>query len=143
MISKRLTRWLSLGIMAGSLISCAMIATTHSIGLVDVTMTALPGTVEPKDHDLPLIKQKDALPDYEIIAIMRNRTQNYLGCKPNRSAVGGLNWPLTEPISVADISSLRLRDKDELVSDTIAEVQLTGTSMTDNGYSFAIKTERS
>ena len=66
-----------------------------------------------------------------------------MGAKPDTSAAKGLTWQVSEPVSVADVASVRLEEQDKLISDALAEVQITGDSVTANGYRFDFVTERS
>ena len=115
----------------------------RSTGLSLITVTALDAKAEPRDHHLPLLKQKEALPDYQIFVILQNSRRLNLGTKPDQSAVEGLNWSLASPVSVNDIASIRLQDDDKLVSDAVSEVQIEGRSITEGNYRFEFHTERS
>lgn len=126
-----------------SLAACVVLAAINSTGLSAVRVTALEDTVEPKDHNLPLVKQKEALPDYELIVVLRSGGTVKLGAKPDTSADEGLTWTLTEPVAVSDIASIRLEEQDKLVSDAIAEVQFSTEPVTDKGYEFSFTTTRS
>lgn len=114
-----------------SLAACVVLAAHNSVGLSAVRVTALEETVEPKDHNLPLVKQKEALPDYEVVVVLRSGKSVKLGAKPDTSAADGLVWTLTEPIAVSDIISIRLEEQDTLVSDAVAEVQFSAEPVTD------------
>ncbi len=111
--------------------------------MTKITVTALDKDAEPRDHDIPFLKQKEALPDYRISLLTTNQRQFDLGFKPNESAIGGLSWQLPDPMSTAEITSVRLTEKDKMVSDSIAEVQLTGNTITNGNYKFTFTTERS
>jgi hypothetical protein len=126
-----------------SLAACVVLAAINSTGLSAVRVTALEDTVEPKDHNLPLVKQKEALPDYELIVVLRSGGTVKLGAKPDTSADEGLTWTLTEPVAISDIASIRLEEQDKLLSDAIAEVQFATEPVTDKGYEFSFTTERS
>ncbi|MEX2114771.1 MAG: hypothetical protein WD845_16380 [Pirellulales bacterium] len=126
-----------------SVVACVVMATARSNGLVAVTVTATDPKAEPVDHVLPLVKQHESLPDYELVIEMtRDRTQ-YLGTKPNESAVNGLSWRLNDPVSLAEIATVRLREKDKVISDELAEVHVTAASVTSNGYRFDFQTTQS
>ena len=118
-------------------------AGVRSKGLVQVTVTVLDKASEPRDHKIPLIKQKESLPDYEILVNLNNGQQVSLGAKPDTSAADGLTWSLSDPVSLAEIASVRLQEQDKVVSDAIAEVQVTGEPVTQKGYRFDFRCERS
>lgn len=139
----RITRLICCGVVAISILSCVAIAAARSNGLTQVTVVALDPGVEPRDHDIPLLKQKDALPDYELVVYLSSGLTIDLGTKPNTSAVDGLEWTLNEPVSVSEVAGVRLQDQDKLISDTITEVQITGDSAEADGYRFTFTTERS
>ena len=139
----RVTSWICTGALAVSLLTCIAIAATRSLGLTAVTVTALDPAKEPVDHVVPLIKRHEALPDYELTILLRNGDTIRLGTKPDTSAAGGLEWRIEEPVCVADIASLRLTEQDKVVSDALAEIQVSGESFTENGYRFDFQTERS
>lgn len=126
-----------------SLAACIVLAVLNSVGLWAVRVTALEGTVEPKDHNLPLVKQTEALPDYELIVVLRSGGTVKLGAKPDTSAADGLTWTLTEPVAVSDIASIRLEEQDKLVSDAVAEVPFSAGPVTEKGYEFHFTTTRS
>lgn len=138
------TVWsISTRVALASLAACVVLAALNSVGLSAVRVMALEDTVEPKDHNLPLVKQKEALPDYELIVVLRSGGQVKLGAKPDTSAADGLAWTLTEPVAIGDIASIRLEEQDTLVSDAIAEVQFSTEPVTDKGYEFSFTTTRS
>jgi hypothetical protein len=137
------TQFCCLTVILISVISCIVIAVNRSTGLTKITVTALDKDAEPRDHDIPFLKQKEALPDYQISLLTTNQGQFDLGFKPNESAIGGLSWQLPDPMSTAEITSVRLTETDKIVSDSIAEVQLTGNTITKGNYKFAFTTERS
>ncbi len=139
----KMVGWICGGVVVLSVLSCVVIAVMRSNGLTRVTVTALDPDAEPRDHELPFFKKKEALPDYEVIVILKGDEWVNLGAKPDRSAADGLIWELNEPISTSDIASVRLRDQDKVISDTIAEVQLLGDSTTDENYQFDFESQRS
>ncbi len=49
-----------------SVLACVWMAIARSRGLVAVTVTALDPAAEPSDHKIPFVKQREALPDYEL-----------------------------------------------------------------------------
>jgi hypothetical protein len=98
---------------------------------------------EPTDHNLPFVKRREALPDYELSLISDDGNVRYLGVKPDESAAAGLTWQLDAPVSISEIASVRLREKDAVMSDSLAEVQIRGDSVESKGYRFEFKTERS
>ena len=104
---------------------------------------ALDPAAEPTDHNIPLVKQREALPDYELSLIGDDGDARYLGVKPDESAAAGLTWKLDDPVSISQIATVRLREKDKIVSDALAEVHISGPSVESNGYRFEFKTERS
>lgn len=118
-------------------------AALRSDGLVKVTVTALDGTTEPRDHNLPLIKKKESLPDYQVILNLTNGQHVRLGVVPDKSAVDGLTWDLSEPVCLADIAGVRLQEQDKVVSDAVTEVQITSDSVTQDGYRFDFSSKRS
>lgn len=111
------------------MIFCVIIAAIRSEGLTQFKVTALDEDAEPRDHGLPLIKQRDAFPDYEIVVMTQDGFKTRLGAKPNTLAKDGLDWTLNDPISVAEITGVRLQDQDKVISDAIAEVQITDKSV--------------
>ena len=139
----RIAQLVCLGIILLSVLSCVALAAIRSIGLTHVTVTALDKSAEPRDHNLPFVKQKEALPDYTIAVNTTSRQRIDLGAKPNESAIAGLTWQLPDPISTCDVASIRLNDQDKILSDAIAEVQITDDSVTTGNYRFEFVTERS
>ena len=117
-----------------AVLSCVAIAAMRSKGLVAVRVTALAD--ELSDHDVPFLKRNEALPDYELSILSDDGSSCYLGTKPNTSASGGLTWTLDTTVPVSLIASVRLVEKDKLVSDTIAEVHVVADSVTSNDYRF-------
>ena len=113
----------------------------RSKSLTRVTITAIESGAEPKDHELPFFRKKEALPDYNVSVVKTNSDQIDLGSKPDQSAVSGLTWVLPDPVSVAQIASVRLDDKDKLISDAISEVQFTSETVTYGNYEFEFDTE--
>ncbi|MBM82622.1 MAG: hypothetical protein CMJ78_18825 [Planctomycetaceae bacterium] len=112
--------------------------------LVSITVTALDESVEPRDHKIPFIKQKEALPDYQILVSHRRQFfSTHLEAKIDQSALEGLTWDLPAPISVKDITSLQLRHKDKVVSDALAEVSVIGDTIEERGYRFDFSYEQS
>ena len=119
-------------------------AAMRSNGLVTVTVTALDQAAEPRDRVIPLVNKKhEALPDYAVVVNLNDGQTIRLGAKPNSSAVDGLTWQLSNPVSVAEVASLRLQDQDALVSDTLAEVQITGDWAVQENYRFDFTLQRS
>lgn len=139
----RLTGWLCFSVIATSVILTVALSAYRSTGLARIKVTALSVEAEPRDHRLPLFKQKEALPDYQVLVILREGGRLNLGTKPDRSAVKGLDWNLGSPVSLTDIASIRLQDDDKLVSDVIAEVQVEGEEVVDGNYRFEFHTQRS
>jgi len=138
-----LVGWFCGVVVLASVIACVVMAAVRSVGLSVIEVTSLPGTVEPRDHGLPFVKQKEALPDYEIVLTRKDGDKVLLGCKPDHSAADGLKWQLPELESVADIAAVRLNEQDKLVSDAVAEVHIVADTVEDDGYRFRFTTERS
>ena len=139
----RLTGWRCAGVIAVSVVACVILASVRSTGVTKITVTALDEASEPRDHNLPFIKRKEALPDYELRLILTNGDKVRLGAKPDTSAVDGLAWHVNDPVSIADVASVRLQEQDKVISDAVAEVQILGDSTTENGYRFEFASERS
>ncbi|WP_040351835.1 hypothetical protein [Blastopirellula marina] len=139
----RLTQWICLCVVIVSLVACMAMAAVRSVGLTQVTVTALDQKAEPRDHLIPLVKQTEALPDYRIVINTTTGRRINLGARPNQSAIDGLTWRLSDPISIDEIASIRLEDQDKLVSDAIVEVQLSSEAVTAGNYKFEFLTERS
>ncbi len=139
----KLTGWICAGVIGVSVLLCVVMAVVRSNGLTAVTVTALEDTIEPRDHDLPFVKQREALPDYELVVHLKSGDSFRLGTKPDTSAADGLTWHLNEPVSIADVTSVRLQDQDKVISDTIAEAQILGDSITEKGYRFEVASKRS
>lgn len=139
----RLAGWLCAGVIAASVIACVLLAVVRSTGLVKVTVTALDKSAEPRDHNIPLFKQKEALPDYEVTILRTDGDEIHLGSKPDTSASDGLDWHVSDPVSLSDIAAIRLSEKDKVLSDAVAEVQITGATTTSNGYQFDFTSQRS
>ncbi len=106
----RLTAWLCAFVIAVSVVACVIMAAIRSTGLTQVKVTALDEASEPRDHNLPFIKRKEALPDYELTLILTNGDKVRLGAKPDTSAVDGLTWHINDPVSIADVASVRLQE---------------------------------
>lgn len=139
----RVIGWVCAGVIVTSVISCIVMAAVRSVGLTQITVTALDGESEPRDHKIPFVKQKESLPDYELKLVLSGGQTLRLGAKVNVSAVDGLTWHLPDPVSVAEIATVHLQEQDKIVSDAIAEVELTGDTVVDRGYRFDFATERS
>jgi hypothetical protein len=139
----KLIGWICAGVISASVIGCIVMAVVRSDGLTKVTVTALKQADEPRDHNLPLFKKKEALPDYQIVLMLSNGVKVRLGTKPDTSAVDGLVWEVNDPVSIADISSVQLQEVDKLISDSLAEVQITGDTITEKNYRFNFVTRRS
>lgn len=142
MKAAQVIRWSCVAIIAVSLLSCVILAAMKSLGLVSVTVTAIDPEKEPVDHVLPLVKQKEALPDYEVVVVMTDGRSQKLGSKPDTSAAKGLEWRINDPICVADIATVRLQEHDVVLSDALAEVQVQEQPVTANGYRFEFVTQR-
>ena len=131
---------ISLIVFVVSLMACIGLSLSRAQALVKITVTADPDLDEPKDHELPFVKQKEALPDYEIV-VLKGSSKTSLGTKPNTLAKDGLSWIPPEPIPLFDITSVRLQEHDQLLSDVIAEVQYSNNPVIESGYTFQFKTE--
>jgi hypothetical protein len=141
--ASQVVRWGCVAIAVISLLSCVVLAAIKSEGLAVVAITAIDPKKEPVDHALPLIKQKEALPDYELFVRMLDGRTIPLGAKPDSSAADGLEWKINDSICVSDIASLQLRERDLVMSDALAEVQVQAGSVTSNNYRFDFVTEPS
>jgi len=139
----RITGRVCSAVIIASVLACVGIAIARSNGLVSVTVTALDPDAEPSDHSIPLVKQREALPDYELTLIGDRGDVRYLGVKPDESAAAGLIWLLDDPVSISQIATVRLREKDQLLSDQLAEVHVSGPSVEANGYRFDFMIARS
>jgi hypothetical protein len=147
-LSKQMNAWRITGrvcavVVLVSVLACVWMAIARSRGLVAVTVTALDPAAEPSDHKIPFVKQREALPDYELSLIGDDGDSRYLGVKSDESAAAGLTWQLDDPVSVSQIAAVRLREKDKMVSDEVAEVHVSAPSVESNGYRFDFKTSRS
>ena len=131
MTAWRITSRIGAAVVAVSVVACVVLAAIRSVGLTAVTVTALNPADEPVDHNIPLIKRHEALPDYELVVLERDGAKHYLGTKPDESA------------AEAAAASIRLREKDAVLSDQIAEVNIHGDVVESNGYRFEFQTERS
>lgn len=138
-----LMRWtlrVCLFVIIGSVLACIALAASRSSGLTAVAVSAIDSESEPRDHNIPFVKQHDALPDYKIIVLLESGRSINLGTRPNTSAVNGLTWRPAKPIAVSIISGVRLLDDDKLVSDVIAEVPLKTDKATSGNYRFKFTT---
>jgi len=140
---RRVIGWICIAVVVVSLVSCVVMAGMRSEGLVQVTVTALDEAAEPRDHNIPLFKKKEALPDYQLIVNLKNGELVRLAVMPDKSAVDGLTWDLSEPVCLHDIASVRLQEKDKLISDAVTEVQITSDSVTKDNYRFDFSSKRS
>ncbi len=136
MSASKIASLLCLTTIVASVLSCVAIAVVRSNALVAITVTTLDGAKEPLDHILPLVKQHDALPDYELTLIDDSGTKHYVGSKPNQSAAHGIRWTLDAPVCVSQIAAMRLQERDVINSDQLAEVQITSKTVDANGYQF-------
>jgi len=131
------------GVVLLSVLGCLAMAAYLSEGLTQVKVTALDAEKEPRDHGIPLIKQNDALPDYEVQVITQELFSHKLGTKPNQSAAGGLVWKLNQPVAVHDIVGIRLLDQDKLISDTLVEVPFSHEPVEAENYHLEFQTAHS
>lgn len=139
----KIIQWICCTVIGVSVVACVLMAADRSRGLTSVTVTAKNADKEPKDHGVPLIKRKEALPDYELVVHSIHGHTTKLGAKPNTSAVEGLTWKLNEPISISEITGIRLQDQDKMVADAIVEVQITDDVADTPNYRFEFETSRS
>lgn len=139
----KMVSWICCAVVFIAVLSCFAMAFVRSKGLTHITVTALDKKKEPRDAGLPLWKRHDTLPDYELLVCLHSGSKINLGAKPNRSAIEGLTWSLSDPISVSEIASLRLQDQDKVISDPIAEVHYASDSVEEANYRFDFETERS
>ena len=86
----------------------------RSTGLTRITITALSAEAEPQNHHFPLLKQKEALPDYQVFVVLQESRRLNPGTKPDQSAVNRIDWKIPSPVSFYDIASIRLQDDDKL-----------------------------
>lgn len=142
-LSRRLTSRICLSVIAVSVILCVVVAAARSEGLTEVKITASDASIEPRDHGLPLIQRKAALPDYQILVNLSSGRRVDLGTRPDTSAVDGLTFTVSDPMSLADIASIRLQDRDRILSDAIAEVEYAEDGVEQKGYRFEFSSERS
>ncbi|WP_417388895.1 hypothetical protein [Gimesia sp.] len=136
----KITSWIGCLVIIGSVLACVVIAATQSEGLKEVKVTALDAAAEPRDHDIPLIRQQEALPDYELLIITRQRIGYKLETKPDTSATEGLVWKLKKPIGIHDIVGIRLQDQDKLLSDALVEVPFSRDPVVADNYRFEFQT---
>lgn len=136
----KIISWVCCLVIIGSVLSCVIIAAMQSEGLKEVKVTALNAAAEPRDHGIPLIRQKEALPDYELLIITQERIGYKLGAKPNTSAVEGLVWTLKKPIGIHNIVGIRLQDQDKLISDALVEVPFSRDPVVADNYRFEFQT---
>jgi len=135
-------------IVACSLIVLALAASifigaSKNKGLETITVTAISADKEPKDHNIPLFKRKEALPDYEVHVVYKNERTETLGARPNMSAANGITWTCSEPIAIYEIASIRLSDKDQMSSDVLQEVSIGKGEVTSGNYVFKFETASS
>lgn len=76
-----ISRLVCSAVICGAVLSCVVVAALRSKGLVAVKVTALAD--EPSDHNIPLLKRVEALPDYELSILHDDGSSRYLGTKPN------------------------------------------------------------
>lgn len=84
----------------------------QSTGLTRIKITALSAEAEPQNHHFPLLKQKEALPDYQVFVVLQKSRRLNPGTKPEQSAVNGIDWKLPSPVSFYDIASITRQDDD-------------------------------
>jgi hypothetical protein len=135
--------WLFVGTIALSVVLCMVMAAVRSNGLTEITVTALDQADEPRDLNIPFLAKNQSLPDYEVSLILVGGGKVRLGAKPDTSAVNSLTWQLSDPVSIADVASVRLDEQDKVVSDAVVEVQALSGSTTEKGFRFDFATERS
>lgn len=110
---------------------------------MSVTVTAPDPDKEPSDAKVPLADPRDALRDYELSVVDDLGATWPLGVKPNESAAAGLTWKLASPISISQVASVQLREKDMVISENLAVVHVQAASAESKGYRFEFETERS
>ena len=126
-----------------SVLGCIIVAYQQSVGLTAVTVTSLNPENEPRDPGLPLLDQKHTLPDYAVRIQLTSGRKIDLGSKPNTSAAEGLTWQLNEAVAVSSITSVVLREQDQVVSDTLEEVQVTADLVRTDSWQFQFQTQKS
>ncbi|QDU04696.1 hypothetical protein V6x_44260 [Gimesia chilikensis] len=131
------------GVVLFSVLACVALAAWQSEGLTQVKVTALDAGKEPRDHGIPLLKQKEALPDYEVQIVTQDLFNHKLGARPNQSATDGLVWNLSSPVAIHEIVGIRLLDQDQLVSDTLVEVPFSRQPIEIENYRLEIQTAHS
>ncbi|WP_145358808.1 hypothetical protein [Alienimonas californiensis] len=140
----RAAAWSLCLLIASGIVVCVALAFVRSTALTAVTVTALDAAQEPRDHALPLVRQTEALPDYEIVLRGRRLFEHRsLGVKPDRSAVDGLRWEAAPPVALAEVVAVDLRERDAILSDTLATAQPTVAAVQDGNYRFEFETGRS
>ena len=139
----QLTKLVCRVVFMTSIIYCVWIAAVRTKGLVSVKVTALSASAEPHDYDIPILKQNNALPDYEIIVTLVSGLTINLGAKSNESAINGLTWTLNDPVSTPEIVSVKLQEQGLFDSETLTEVQITNKVTKSGNYRFEFTTERS
>lgn len=137
-----LTAWICAGLIVLAVASSMYIASTRSTGIKSITVTFV-GKEEIRDHKIPLFKKKESLPDYTLSVKHAKRGRILLGTKVDQSAREGLSWELPKTYSTEDITLISLTDKDELLSDSVAEVSFTGKQVVENEYQFEYELETS
>jgi hypothetical protein len=85
--------------MVVSVLSCIVMAVIRSNALVEITVNTIDGDSEPLDCKLPLVKQLDSQPDYELALINDSGAKRYQGAESNQSAVVGIRWTLGDPVA--------------------------------------------
>lgn len=126
-----------------SVLGCIIVAYEQSVGLTAVTVTSLNPENEPRDPGLPLLDQKHTLPDYAVRIQLTSGRKIELGSKPNTSAAEGLTWQLNEAVAVSSITSVVLWEQDQVVSDTLEEVQVTADLVETDSWQFQFQTQKS
>lgn len=137
----RITSWICAGFIILCLISCIVVAAQRSTALTQVTVRVLDPAAETRDHHVPLIKQKEALPDYELIITFNDGRTLRLGERPDTSAAVPITWHPSDLPPVNDIATIQLVEQDQVISDLIADVEVRGETVIENGYQFDFTTE--
>ncbi|MAT15150.1 MAG: hypothetical protein CMJ46_07750 [Planctomyces sp.] len=138
----KLVGWICVGLLIAAVASSLYMAKLRSTTLKSVKVTFV-GEEELRDHDLPLIKQREALPDYGLYLNHRRHGRILLNTHLDQSAKEGLAWDDFEEYSVEDISAVRLFDEDKIISEDLAEVRISAEPVTLNEYQFEFTVEES
>ena len=134
------------GVIVVAVGACVGLAAARSEGVTGVTVTALDPAAEPRDHAVPLVRRREALPDYRVTLVRASGTTATLATRYNTSAAGGLSWRVDPPVPLFDLASVRLEDEDKLSDDRLADVsaaRLRAGPVTEGNYRLEVTTARS